>query len=99
MSSWLTKHWSGDAEPPSESDDAPGPGESAAAAVHCPGYSVEAGFDYTGGDIGLDPKTVSDAAACAACETTHLCNAYTFVVRPAPAGSSLDAGACGGAAE
>jgi len=78
--SWLTKLWSGGAEPPSESDDAPAPGESGAG-PQCPGYSVEAGFDYTGGDIGLDPKTVGDAAACCSlCETTRLCNAYTFVV-------------------
>lgn len=76
MSSLADQALVGHGDTPSQSDDAPALGESDAG-PQCPGYSMEAGFDYTGGDIGQGSQSVSDASACCSlCESTQLCNVH-----------------------
>lgn len=49
--------------------------------LSCPGYKIEAGLDYVGGDIGTGPTMVNgDVACCKLCESTAACNAFTYVL-------------------
>ena len=68
---WLTRVWSGESVSPPEAAAAAEPVDDAG--PRCPGYQVEPGFDYVGGDIGLDPSTVKGTNDIELLESFYSC--------------------------